>query len=102
MAEEWRLLRGNAEKFHLDMIRFDTLEPFFRQLDGAFFQECVRRITGDFPLGEVKERLSGEDLPRFLLLCVVAGHGAMEELYREKRWPECMLREIAEDLPRWL
>ena len=102
MAEDWRLLRGNAEKFHLDMSGFDTLGPFFMRLDGAFFRECVRRITGDFPLGEAEKRLPPEDLPRFLLLCVVAGYGAMEELYREKRWPECMLREIAEDLPRWL
>ena len=102
MAADWDALRVNAGKFHLNMKKFDGLEEFFRRLDGDFFRECAGETAGAFPMREAEARLTAAELPRFLLLCVVANYGTLERLYREKRWPEIMFREIAGDLSCWL
>ena len=101
-AVTWDSLLINAEKFHLDMEKFTVLKEFFDRCDRKYFQECATKVNRNFPLEEVIAKFSESDLHKFLLLCIVANFGAMEEYYRANNFPQEMFDEISYDLLIWL
>ena len=103
IASTWQELYACAGKFGLDMVKFGELEKLFNETDPEIFAKYASLVPQDnFPSDEVGKIFSGSELYQFLLLCTVANRPALEELYREKGYPEYMLKEISADLPVWL
>ena len=102
IAKTWNALCSNAERFHLDPVKFDALSPFFATLDPAVFHEFAKGTLGNFPMEKAKAMFPDEKLFKLLLLCVVANLEPMISKYRIEQWPDSMLEEILPDLKLWL
>ena len=102
VAVNWPELAANAAKFGVDMAKFNKLEKFFNTVDPEFFTRCAENTIRNFPMDEVKNLYSGNELAQLLLLCAVANRANLEELYSRKNYPESMLKEISADMPVWL
>ena len=98
----WQQLFSNAEKFSLDLKKFEQLHPFFDSLDKELFQDLAAAVVPSFPLEQVEKQFSSPDLEKLLLLCIVANYDQAVQLYQKEGWPDFMLEEILLDLKVWL